>query len=116
MSLITVNGVDFPTPTDYQVGVLDISKSERNAAGTMIREIIATKRKIELSWSYLSKSQLSTVLNLVAPGFFTVTYVDPLGNDNRSGTFYAGDKNCGMLDFRNGVPRYKDVKFNLIER
>jgi hypothetical protein len=116
MSLIKVDGVDLPTPTDYQVGIQDLSKAERNAAGTMIIERIATKRKIEVSWSFLTKSQLNTILNQVSPVFFNVVFVDPMGNDNRSGTFYCGDRICGMIDFQNGVPRYKDVKFSLIER
>ena len=114
--LIKINGVELPAPTDFQVGIMDISKAERNARGTMIIERIATKRKIELSWKYLSKENLSKVFNLVSPVFFTVTYIDPQDNNIRTETFYCGDRNAGALDFRNGNIRYKDVKFNLIER
>lgn len=116
MALIKIEGVDIPTPSEYSVGIQDISKAERNANGTMIIERIATKRKIELSWNYLSKEQLAQVLNAVSGVFFQVTYVDPQDNATRTGTFYAGDRKCGMIDFRDGVPRYKDVSFNLIER
>jgi hypothetical protein len=116
MPLVTIGAVDLPTPSDFSVGVQDLSKAERNARGTMIIERIATKRKLDLSWSYLTAAQLSTVLNAVSPVFFTVTYVDPVTNANRSATFYCGDRNVGMIDFRGGVPRYKDVKFSLIER
>lgn len=116
MSLIKISGVNIPTPSEYSVSIMDLSKAERNAKGTMIIERIATKRKIELSWKHLSKEQLAQVLNLVAPVFFQVTYVDPQTGGTRTGTFYCGDRKAGMLDFRNGVPRYKDVQFNLIER
>lgn len=116
MALVTANGVDLPTPTDLSVGIMDISKAERNAAGTMIIERITTKRQITLSWSYLSASDLSTVLNAVSPVFYDVTYLDPQTGGNRTGSFYCGDRNLGMMDFINGVPRYKDVKFDLIER
>lgn len=116
MSLININGVDIPTPSDYQVGIQDITKAERNANGSMIMERIATKRKIELSWKSLDRSSLSIILNAVSGVFFTVTYMDPKDNAVRTGTFYAGDKTCPMFSFINGIPKYKDVKFNLIER
>ena len=116
MALISVNGVELPTPSDYQVGIMDISKAERNANGTMIIERIATKRKIELAWSFLTKTQLSRILNLVDGVFFSVMYIDPQTGGEKVGTFYCGDRNCGMFSFRDGVPQYKDVKFNLVER
>lgn len=114
--MIKINGVDIPTPSDYQVGIQDISKAERNANGTMIIERIATKRKIELSWNYLTKEQLQQVLNAVSPVFFTVEYLDPQDNATRTGTFYAGDRNVGALDYIDGKVRWKDIKFNVIER
>lgn len=116
MALITIGGSELPTPSDLSVGILDLSKAERNASGTMIIERIATKRKLELSWKYLSREQLTQVFSAVAPVFFEVTYIDPQTNATKTGTFYAGDRTCGMLDFINGVARYKDVKFSLIER
>jgi hypothetical protein len=116
MSLITIGAVDLPSPSEFSVGLMDLSKAERNAKGTMIIERIATKRKLELAWNYLTATQLATVLNAVTPVFFSVTYRDPLTNADRTGTFYVGDRNVGMIDFQNNVPRYKDIKFNLIER
>lgn len=116
MALLNIGGVDMPTPSDFIVGVMDISKAERNANGTMIMERIATKRKLDLTWLYLTPAQLSTLLNAVSGVAFTVIYMDPVLNANRTGTFYCGDRSVGMIDFQNGVPRYKDIKFPLIER
>lgn len=115
MALITIGGVDIPTPADYQISILDISKASRNANGTMIIERVATKRKIELSWKKLSREQLSLILTAVSPVSFSVTYMDPKDNTYKSGYFYAGDRACPMLSFVNGVPVYKDVKFNIVE-
>lgn len=114
--MIKINGVALPTPSDYIVSIMDISKAERNAAGTMIIDRIATKRKIELNWKYLSKEDVSNVLNMVSDVFFTVEYIDPQEGDWKIGIFYAGDRSIGALDYRNGNIRYKDIKFNLIER
>jgi hypothetical protein len=116
MALIKIDGVEIPTPKEYLIGIQDISKAERNANGTMIIERIATKRKISVAWDYLDKDKLSQLLNAVSPVFFTVDYIDPQDNGSKSGTFYCGDRNCGMIDFKNGVPRYKDVKFDIVER
>lgn len=114
--MIKINGVALPTPSDYIVSIMDISKASRNAAGTMVIERIATKRKIELSWKYLSKTEISNVLKMVSPVFFNVEYIDPEDSAWKTGTFYCGDRSVGALDYRNGNIRWKDIKFNLIER
>ncbi len=114
--MIKINGTPLPTPSDYNVSIMDISKASRNAAGTMVIDRVATKRKIELAWKHLSRTELSTVLKLVSSVFFTVEYIDPEENDWKTGTFYCGDRTIGALDYRNGNIRWKDIKFNLIER
>jgi hypothetical protein len=116
MALVSISGVDLPTPTDFSVGIMDISKAERNARGTMIIERITTKRKLEISYAYLTSSELSALLQALSPVFYNVTYLDPQTGSNRTASFYCGDRSIGMLDFIGGVPRYKDVKFDLIER
>lgn len=114
--MIKVDGVVLPTPSEFKVNIQDLSKAERNARGTIIIERIATKRKLEFVWSYLTKEQLQLILNAVSPVFFEVEYPDPQTGEMRRGTFYAGDRGVPMLDFKNGVPRYKDLRFNVIER
>ncbi|MCJ8008123.1 DUF6711 family protein [Lederbergia wuyishanensis] len=114
--VFSINGVDMPAPSDLNIGIMDLSKAERNSRGTMIIERIATKRKLEVSYNYLSKDQLSQVLNSVSPVFISVKYSDPQTNGIRTGTFYCGDRSVGLIDYRNGVPRYKDIKFDLVER
>lgn len=113
--MITIGGSAIPTPSTFQSNVMDINKAERNANGTLIIERITTKRKLELSWNYLSQANLATLFTAVSPVTFTVVYPDPQTGAARSGTFYAGDRSAGMIDYQNNIPRYKDVKFNLIE-
>ena len=114
--MIKIEGITIPTPSDWHVGIMDLSKAERNARGTLIIERIATKRKIEMSWRYLSKEDLSRLFKMVSPVFFRVDYIDPQENAWKTGTFYAGDRHVGALDYRNGSIRYKDINFNIIER
>jgi hypothetical protein len=116
MTLISINGVDLPTPAEYDVGIMDLSQAERNVRGDMIIERIATKRKLEMGWSYLTGAQYSQILNAVDPVFFSVTYFDPKDNAMKTGTFYCGDRQAPMLRFNNGIASWKDVKFSLVEK
>jgi len=115
--MITVGGVAIVTPSDFSVGVMDVSKAERNAAGTILIERITTKRKLEMSWKYLTNAQASALITAVSISvFFTVVYPDPYTGAARSGTFYVGDRNAGMMRYKAGVPEWTGTKFNFIER
>lgn len=114
--MIKINGIQIPTPSTYTIGIMDLSKAGRVASGLLMIERIATKRKIELSWSYLEKKELSDLLTLVSPTFFDVEYIDPQSDTIKTGSFYCGDRTVESLDYRNGQIRYKNIRFNLIER
>ncbi len=116
MALITVAGVELPTPTGFQVGIMDISKAERNSLGKMIIERVATKRKLFLTYSFLTEYQAALILRTIAPTFYNVTYLDPQDKTMKSGSFYCGDRNITMIDYVDGVPRYQEFNFDLIER
>jgi hypothetical protein len=105
-----------PPPSSLVPSQEDIGKWERNARGTMIGEIITTKAKIETTWIFLMPDQLSLILTTIKPTFFSVTYIDPVENQLRTGTFYKGARTTPVMDYINGVLRYKDVKVNFIER
>lgn len=117
MAVLTVAGVAFPTPTTLSVSINDIANAERNTNATMIAERIGTKRKIELSYVFLTAAQTQSILSTVqASFFFTVTYPDPLTGSNRTMTCYSGDKSVGIVDILAGVIRFKDIKLSFIER
>jgi hypothetical protein len=117
MALLKINGADMPSPSEMSVGIQDIHKDpQRNANGRIIMERIATKAKIELSWNYLTPSQLSQLLTAVSALFFEVTYTNPVTNTERTATFYKGDVTAPIMDYINGNLRWKDIKFNVIEQ
>ena len=65
--MIKINGAEIPAPTDYTVSIMDIDgKTTRTASGRMTRDRIAVKRKIELTWKFLSKEELSGLLKKVS--------------------------------------------------
>jgi hypothetical protein len=116
MAFLTVNGVVLPTPTDYSVSKMDISQANRNAKGMMVIDRITTKTKISVKWAFVSADDLKTILNAVAPTYYNVTYLDPVAGANVTSSFYCGDRDVGMVSYFNGVPVYKDLGFDLIER
>lgn len=114
--MLKIDGVLIPTPVDFDVGIFELSKAERNTKGTMIKERIAIKRKIELGWEFLSPEEQQQILALVSRDFFSVDYPDPRTGNHRTGTFYAGDiANKGNI-YKNGRMQWRDLKFNVIER
>jgi hypothetical protein len=115
--MIKINGIQVPkTPSKYSTGIMDLSRARRDGTGAIVINRIATKRKIELTWKHLTGEELSNLLTLVSPVFFTVEYIDPQTNSVKTGTFYCGDRTVGAFTYKNGIIRWKDIRFNLIER
>jgi len=115
LALITIGGVAMPTPSELTVSVNDISKADRNANGTMVLERITTKQKLQCKWTYITSSDLMTILNAISPTTYFITYVNPLTNSFVTKNMYCGDRAVGYIDFQNNVPRYKDFSVDFIE-
>lgn len=114
--MLEINNIPIPTPSSFQVGIMDLSKAERNAKGDMLIDRVATKRKIELKWNYVEGGQLSKLLQLVNKVYFFVKYPDPMTGKFETKTFYVGDRNSGMYSYRDGKPVWNDISFNFIEK
>lgn len=115
---ISVSGVmtTMPTPTSFEVSYMDISKAERNSNGLMLIERITTKRKIQVSYDFLIASDMTKILNAVAPTYYDVKFHDPKTNALDTANMYCGDRSVSFIDYINGTPRYRGVSFDLIER
>jgi len=115
--MIRVNGQALPAVAAYAVGITDIDgNTARTIDGTMVRDRIAVKRKIEVSWAVLTKEELSTILNRVSDVFFEIEYIDPQTGANQRGTFYVEDRTAAGLDYMDGTIRWKEVRMNFVER
>lgn len=114
--MLEINNSLIPTPSEFKVGIMDLSKGERNAKGEMLIDRIATKRKIDLKWKYLKVKELSNLLQLINNVYFFVKYPDPMTGNIITKTFYVGDRNIGMYSFVDGKPVWNDISFNFIEK
>ena len=116
--LITVNGVELPSPDTYEVTISDLDASaSRSGNGTLFRDRIAIKRTINLGWYLIDAEELSAILNAVSPVFVTVSYLDPETMSLKHGEFYASDRNQGVA-MKQPDESYKwgNVSFSLVER
>ena len=114
--MIKINGVAIATPKIYEATVSDLDgESNRNAAGQLIRDRIAVKRKLNLEWGPLSQSEIAPILNAVSVVFFTVTFPDPqLGIITK--TMYVGDRTAPAYQYINEEVKWSGLKLNLIEK
>lgn len=94
--MIQINGVTLPDPNSYSVSVSDIDAiSERNAKGLLVRDRVATKRKISLGYGILKDDQLHAIMDAIAPAFFDITFPDPvLGEITRE--CYVSERPAGL--------------------
>lgn len=104
------------TPQKLSVGIYDVAaKADRNAAGEILIDRVATKRKIECEWGPLTNAEVSTLLSAVTAVFFTVKYPDPLTAGEKTITCYVGDRTAPIYKDA-GTPLWEGLKMNLIEK
>jgi hypothetical protein len=99
-----IAGVTVATPNAVNVGSNDITKSSRAASGKMQIELIATKKKVKVSWANLSDTDFQTIMNTIAANkpFFSLIYPDA-GQDNTITCFVDGDPSADLASMINGV-------------
>ena len=115
--MLKINGVAVAAPKVFKVDISDIDgETNRNAKGDMIRDRVATKRKLNCEWAPLTMAQISTLLKAVKGVFFTVEYPDPMEGSFITKTFYVGDRTTPMLYMKDGVPMWEGLSMNFIER
>ena len=115
--MISVNGTPIVTPKKFVPGIYDVSKNaDRNAAGTMLIDRVAVKRKLEMEWGPLTNSEMSTLLTSVSDVFFTVTYPDPKTGSSNTITCYVGDRTAAMYKYTGTTPMWEGLKMNFIEQ
>lgn len=115
--MLKINGVAIAAPKTFQPSINDVDgETNRNANGELLRDRIATKRKIELEWGPLDDEECSTILKAVKDVFFTVEFPDPMEGKLIKKTMYVGDRTAPMYAFSNSKPKWSGLKMNLIEK
>lgn len=114
--IIKVNGIDIGTPSNLGLGLYDITDGARDSSGKMhIDMIAADKHKFEITYPYLTQEELTNVLRALRGATFIVTAIDPLDGVMKDFVCYKGDRKMPVLDYKDGVQRYKEFTVNFIE-
>lgn len=115
MAVLKIGGAEMPVPSSMSTIMYDITEAERDSTGTMHIDLVASKYKLECTWSYLTQEDMSKILNAIKAITFSVTFVDPESGNEKTINVYNGDRNIPVLRVVNGVNSYKDFKVNFIE-
>lgn len=116
--MISINGVEISTPKSFSLDIMDIDgETNRNLNGDLLRDRIATKRKIECEWPPLTQSEMSILLKAVSDVFFEVTFPDPQ-EGMCTKTMYVGDRNAPAYFYNTKTKQveWNGLKMNFIER
>lgn len=111
-----IDGIQINAP-QLKVSSFLITKSERTADGTMTMDIIAEKRRLDLTWPIIKDTDLQQILSLLkSKTFHTVTYPDPEHGENHTITVYRGDVSTEPGHRVEGTRYWRDVSIALIEQ
>lgn len=118
MAMILVGGVELPTPSSFEWGLIDVSASNsgRTQDGEMHKNRIAQKRQLKLSWDGTDKARTAKILQMVNPEYIRVTYPDAMSGTDETRTFYVGDRTALIKIWTINNKRYETLSFNLIEK
>ena len=117
MALVSIDGVDLPSPTDYAIprSDLDSSDSGRNELGVMQRDRIRQGiYKIELEYKGITNSELQKIEAALMPARLGVSFITARGVVTKS--MYAGDRKPKMIKYNTDPNKIRwDLSFNLVE-
>lgn len=116
MAEITIAGVQVASPAEVKVGRFDLTKSQRTASGKMVMEVIATKRRVDVTWKMIPDADLQLIIDTISAHkpFFSLQYPDAGGTATM--TCYAGDINTSLWHTINGVRYWSEVTIPFIEQ
>lgn len=118
--VIKINGQEIAAyPATFLVTTLDLDDGEtsvRTADGTLNRDRIAVKRKIEMDFGGLRWNEISSILNSIKDEFFEVYYPDPMTGRYETKTFYSGDRPAAIAISKGNEIIWEGLKLSLVER
>mgnify|MGYP001111287731 FL=1 len=107
MEFFKINGKSIKAPTEISISYEELDKAERTVDGTMVVDIVGTKRRVDVSWEYLSTDDMAVLANAVKGGIFTgVSF-----HDNATGNLISITARAEGLAY---LPHYDWAKSRLM--
>lgn len=106
-----------PAYQGYTTVANELTKSDRNTLGNLIKERITIKATLEIEWHGLTKAQKNAIMSGTSANTFSVRYYDVDDDTVKYGTFYRGSdvEVVAYGKFDGAKFQYYDVSLSLIE-
>ena len=118
--LLKINGVEIAAyPTEFSVTPLDLDNgdsTQRTADGTLVRDRVAIKRQIEMTWGLLNWATISALLQSIGNVYFDFYYPDPMDGTYATRTFYVGKRPTPFAFNKDGTIMWSGLKVTLTEK
>lgn len=111
-----INGTDITKPKFFTVKIVDIDDTIQMADGSTVRDIIATKRQIDIVFDPLSWGNCSNILTLTQNIFINFHYPDPLIGTYVTKEFSIKEKVTPFLTEIDDKIFWDGLSFTLLER
>ncbi len=114
--MIKVNGVEIPTPSQFNAYPNLREDSSENALGDIKRKIISCRWKIEMSWDYLTDKQYEQLTTIKFLKEFECTFPSPMGTMITK-TMYGGEIKAEAFSLNKDgtVKSYLNCSFNFVQ-
>ena len=118
MEVLRINGIDYSRFIEregfsWERNDLDSEKTTRTKDGTMRRDKITTKRKCTYKLVNMSRDQLAALDEALSAPTFTATTLDLHGETTR--TYYCSSFKATLEEYSDGVDRWGEASFSMIE-
>ena len=118
-AVITINGKEFPCPTNLNYIITDAVNDGRNASAEMIGEKVGrTQIKLnDLEWKWLTADQVTELVNVFSNFFVVARFYSILHGDWVELKMYPGDRTIEpYYNYDDGKPtRILSFKVNIID-
>mgnify|MGYP001272972763 CR=1 FL=1 len=104
MAMITIDGIDLPSPSEYEIpdSDLDSDGTGRNELGYLQRDRIrADITKIPLKRNGIRSPEVALIKSAISPDQFNVEFITEIGKITK--TMYASNRSQKMVKYSNNV-------------
>jgi len=118
--LLKINDVEITAyPTEFSVTPLDLDNgdsTQRTADGTLVRDRVAVKRQIEMTWGVLNWAAISALLQSMSGVYFDFYYPDPMDSTYVTKTFYVGNRPTPFAFNKDETIMWSGLKVTLTQK
>lgn len=101
-----------------KISIQDISSPDagRTLDGVMHKDVVVSKRTIDLTFNGKRPDEVSSILKLFEPVYVDISFHDPREGKVITKTFYTGDINAEPKIWTVNNKIYSSISFSVIER